>query len=127
MILSMFFFVFKHVSLLQTICKVVTSIQLDGRSLPSVPGFLLLSLVLFGLKQRTKGKLAAPIGLRSGIMTASYLIQSSGILTPKPETPFWMIGTYHLHPFDGVIGLSICSLLAIFFFPQKPVQTDTSV
>jgi hypothetical protein len=38
-----------------------------------------------------------------------------------------MIGTYHLHPFDGVIGLSICSLLAIFFFPQKPVQKDTSV
>ncbi|XP_020396848.1 uncharacterized protein [Zea mays] len=101
--------------------------SLIHRSLPSVPGFLLLSLVLFGLRQRTQGKLAAPIGLRSGIMTASYLIQSSGVLTSKPETPFWMISTYHLHPFDGVIGLSICSLLAIFFFPQKPVQKDTSV
>jgi len=101
--------------------------SLIHRSLPSVPGFLLLSLVLFGLKQRTQGKLAAPIGLRSGIMTASYLIQSSGVLTPKPETPFWMISTCRLHPFDGVIGLSICSLLVIFFFPQKPVQKDTSV
>ncbi|XP_062199104.1 uncharacterized protein LOC133901682 isoform X2 [Phragmites australis] len=101
--------------------------SLIHRSLPSVPGFLLLSLVLFGLKQRTQGKLAAPIGLRSGIMTASYLIQSSGVITSKPETPFWMISTYHLHPFDGVIGLSICSLLAILFFPQKPVQKDISV
>lgn len=100
--------------------------SLIHRSLPSVPGFLLLSLVLFGLKQRTQGNLAAPIGLRSGIMTASFLIQSSSIITFKPETPFWMISTYHLHPFDGAIGLSICALLAILFFPQKPVQ-DTFV
>uniref|UniRef100_A0A0A9D6L4 CAAX prenyl protease 2/Lysostaphin resistance protein A-like domain-containing protein n=1 Tax=Arundo donax TaxID=35708 RepID=A0A0A9D6L4_ARUDO len=101
--------------------------SLIHRSLPSLPGFLLLSLVLFGLKQRTQGRLAAPISLHSGIMTASYLIQSSGVITSKPETPFWMISAYHLHPFDGVIGLSICSLLAILFFPQKPVQKDTSV
>lgn len=101
--------------------------SLIHRSLPSIPGFLLLSLVLFGLKQRTQGKLAAPIGLRSGIMTASYLIQSSGIITSKHETPSWMISTYHLHHFDGVIGLSIWALLAIIFFPQKPVQRDTSV
>ncbi|CAL5064142.1 unnamed protein product [Urochloa decumbens] len=101
--------------------------SLIHRSLPSVPGFLLLSLVLFGLKQRTQGKLAAPIGLRSGIMTANYLIQSSRVIISKPETPFWIISTYHLHPFDGVIGLGICSLLAILFFPQKPVQKDTSV
>ncbi|CAN6224555.1 unnamed protein product [Urochloa humidicola] len=101
--------------------------SLIHRSLPSVPGFLVLSLVLFGLKQRTHGKLAAPIGLRSGIMTANYLIQSSRIIISKPETPFWIISTYHLHPFDGVIGLSICSLLAILFFPQKPAQKDTSV
>ena len=57
--------------------KFVTTIQLNDRSLPSVPGFLLLSLALFGLKQRTEGKLA--------------------------------------------------TLLAIIFFPQKPVQKDTSV
>uniref|UniRef100_J3MXS3 AB hydrolase-1 domain-containing protein n=1 Tax=Oryza brachyantha TaxID=4533 RepID=J3MXS3_ORYBR len=101
--------------------------SLIHRSLPSVPGFLLLSLILFGLKQRTQGKLAAPIGLRSGIMTASYLIQSSGIIQTKPGTPFWMVSTYHLHPFDGVIGLSICALLAILLFPQEPVQKDTFV
>ena len=107
--------------------KFVTTIQLNDRSLSSVPGFLLLSLALFGLKQRTEGKLAAPVGLRSGIMTTNYLIQSSRAIIAKPETPFWMISTYHLHPFDCVIGLSICSLLAIIFFPQKPVQKDTSV
>uniref|UniRef100_A0A453KUW9 Uncharacterized protein n=1 Tax=Aegilops tauschii subsp. strangulata TaxID=200361 RepID=A0A453KUW9_AEGTS len=107
--------------------KVLTFLQMNGRSLPSVPGFVLLSLVLFGLKQRTQGNLAAPIGLRSGIMTASYLTQTSRIIAFKPETPFWMISTYHLHPFDGAIGLSICALLAILFFPQRPVQKDTSV
>uniref|UniRef100_A0A0D9XE27 AB hydrolase-1 domain-containing protein n=1 Tax=Leersia perrieri TaxID=77586 RepID=A0A0D9XE27_9ORYZ len=101
--------------------------SLIHRSLPSVPGFLLLSLILFGLKQRTQGKLAAPIGLRSGIMTASYLIQTSGIIQSKPGTPFWMVSTYHLHPFDGVIGLSICALFAILLFPQEPVQKDTFV
>ncbi|GJM98721.1 hypothetical protein PR202_ga15753 [Eleusine coracana subsp. coracana] len=114
-----------------TIVGLVHSISillgLNGRSLPSIPGFLLLSLVLFGLKQRTQGKLAAPIGLRSGIMTASYLIQNSGFITFKPGTPFWLVSTYHLHPFDGAIGLSICSLLAILFFPQKPAQKDASV
>lgn len=116
----------RTIHLCKALKKFVATIQF-GRSLPSVPGFLLLSLVLFGLKQRAQGKLAAPIGLRSGIMTTNYLIQSSRVIMPKPETPFWMIGTYHLHPFDGVIGLSICSLLVIFFFPQKPVQKDTSV
>lgn len=108
-------------------CDVLTYLKTHGRSLPSVPGFLLLSLVLFGLKQRTQGKLAAPIGLRSGIMTASYLIQTSGIIQSKPGTPFWMISTYHLHPFDGVIGLSVCALLAILFFPQEPVHKDSFV
>jgi hypothetical protein len=102
---------------------ILTFLQMNGRS----PGFLLLSLVLFGLKQRTRGNLAAPIGMRSGIMTASYLTRSSSIITFKPETPLWMISTYHLHPFDGAIGLSICALLAILFFPQKPGQKDTSL
>ncbi|KAF8657799.1 hypothetical protein HU200_059959 [Digitaria exilis] len=122
----LFSLIHRMIHLSKALKKFVATIQF-GRSLPAVPGFLLLSLVLFGLKQRTQGKLAAPIGLRSGIMTTNFLIQSSCVIMPKPETPFWMIGTYHLHPFDGVIGLSICSLLVILFFPQKPVQKDTSV
>ncbi|PKA47065.1 Embryogenesis-associated protein EMB8 [Apostasia shenzhenica] len=92
------------------------------RSLTSVPGLLLLSLSLFGIKQRAHGKLAAPIGVRSGLMTANYVIQSSNLLSYRAQTPFWLASTHPWHPLDGAVGLSFCALLAIIFFPRLPVS-----
>jgi uncharacterized protein len=85
----------------------------------AIPGFLLLSIVASGIKQRFMGKLAAPIGLRSGIMSTSYTLLTGGFITYKPNTPFWFNSSHPLHPFNGAIGLGICLILAIIFFPHK--------
>ncbi|CAL9084504.1 unnamed protein product, partial [Musa textilis] len=75
------------------------------RSLPSVPGFLLLSLALFGIKQRSQDKIYVPIGIRSGIMFTNFTLQTGGFIRYKLGTPPWLISTHPLHPFDGVVGL----------------------
>ncbi|XP_072988410.1 uncharacterized protein [Typha latifolia] len=100
--------------------------SLIHRSLPSVPGLLLLSLVLSGIKQIAHGKLAAPVGMRTGIMTTSYILQAGGFIKYSPNISFWLTSTHPLHPFDGAVGLSFCILLAIIFFPQRPPQKNTS-
>ncbi|KAJ8486079.1 hypothetical protein OPV22_018564 [Ensete ventricosum] len=76
-------------------------------SLPSVPGFLLLSLALFGIKQRSQDKIYVPIGIRSGIMFTNFTLQTGGLIRYKLGTPPWLISTHPLHPFDGVVGLGI--------------------
>ncbi|KAJ3704886.1 hypothetical protein LUZ61_008591 [Rhynchospora tenuis] len=94
------------------------------RSVHSIPGLLLFSIVLSGLKQRCLGKLAAPIGLRAGILTTSYTLHTGGFLTYTPNTPFWLTSSHPLHPFNGAVGLGICLMLAIIFFPHKRSQKD---
>ncbi|CAD5173532.1 unnamed protein product [Musa acuminata subsp. malaccensis] len=91
-------------------------------SLPSVPGFLLLSLALFGIKQRSQDKIYVPIGIRSGIMFTNFTLQTGGLIRYKLGTPPWLISTHPLHPFDGVVGLGVCVLLTILFFPKQPQQ-----
>ncbi|XP_065019059.1 uncharacterized protein LOC135644974 isoform X2 [Musa acuminata AAA Group] len=91
-------------------------------SLPSVPGFLLLSLALFGIKQRSQDKIYIPIGIRSGIMFTNFTLQTGGLIRYKLGTPPWLISTHPLHPFDGVVGLGVCVLLTILFFPKQPQQ-----
>ncbi|KAK1280160.1 hypothetical protein QJS04_geneDACA004846 [Acorus gramineus] len=92
------------------------------RSLNSIPGLWLLSLALFGAKQRGQGSLALPIGIRAGIITTNSIIQTGGFLTYRPNTPFWLMSTHPWHPFDGAVGLSLCAVLAIFLHPWKAFQ-----
>ncbi|XP_065048795.1 uncharacterized protein LOC103992335 isoform X2 [Musa acuminata AAA Group] len=100
--------------------------SLIHRSLPSIPGFLLLSLALFGIKQRSNDKIYVPIGVRSGIMITNFTLQTGGFIRYECGTPSWLINTHPLHPFDGVVGLSVCVLLAILFFPRQPQQAKCS-
>uniref|UniRef100_A0A1D1Y654 UPF0750 membrane protein yitE n=3 Tax=Anthurium amnicola TaxID=1678845 RepID=A0A1D1Y654_9ARAE len=92
------------------------------RSLTSIPGFLFLSLALFGAKQRGNGSLLLPIGIRTGIMTANFVVQTGGFLTYRSATPFWLASTHPWHPFDGAVGLGICILMAVFLYPRRPTQ-----
>ncbi|KAJ4745123.1 hypothetical protein LUZ62_079528 [Rhynchospora pubera] len=94
------------------------------RSVHSIPGLLLFSIVLSGIKQRFLGKLAAPIGLRAGILTTSYTLHTGGFLTYTPNTPFWLTSSHPLHPFNGAVGLGLCLVLTIIFFPHKRSQKD---
>ncbi|KAK1307664.1 hypothetical protein QJS10_CPA09g00038 [Acorus calamus] len=96
--------------------------SLFQRSLNSIPGLWLLSLALFGAKQRGQGSLALPIGIRAGIITTNSIIQTGGFLTYRPNTPFWLMSTHPWHPFDGAVGLSLCAVLAIFLHPWKAFQ-----
>lgn len=89
------------------------------RSLHSVPGFLLLSVFLFGIKQRANGKLAAAIGIRTGLMAANFVIQNGNFLSYRAKTPPWVACPHPWHhPFDGAVGLILCAILAIYFFPK---------
>lgn len=100
--------------------------SLTQRSLPSIPGFLLLSLALFGMKQKSQGKLYAPIGMRAGIMSTNFVLQTGGFLTYLPSTPFWLASTHPCHPFNGAVGISSCAVLAIIFYPWLTPQTKKS-
>ncbi|XP_038987467.1 uncharacterized protein LOC103703320 isoform X2 [Phoenix dactylifera] len=93
-------------------------------SLASVPGLLLLSLALFGIKQRAHGKLCVPIGLRVGIMATNFTLQSGGFIKYRPSTPLWLASVHPMHPFDGAVGLAVCGILAILFFPQQPLKGE---
>lgn len=90
----------------------------------SIPGFLLLSVALAGIKKRFMGKLAAPIGLRAGIMSTSYTLYTGGFITYKANTPFWLNSIHPLHPFHGAVGLGICLMLAIIFFPRERAKDE---
>ncbi|XP_039119779.1 uncharacterized protein LOC120256077 isoform X2 [Dioscorea cayenensis subsp. rotundata] len=97
------------------------------RSLHSVPGFFLLSLALVGIKQRANGKLAALIGIRTGVMATNFLLQTGGFLRYRHDIPFWLISNHPLHPFNGVIGLSLALSLAIIFFSWTPNNSSSSI
>ncbi|KAJ8767473.1 hypothetical protein K2173_017517 [Erythroxylum novogranatense] len=88
-------------------------------SLRAVPGLWLLSLALAGLRQRSKGNLAIPIGLRTGIMASSFVLQTGGFLSYNLNSPLWFTGTRPFQPFSGVVGLAFALFLAIILYPRK--------
>lgn len=120
---AMLFFVLKVPLVFTLSCNSGFCCGQNCRSLPSIPGFFLLSLALFGMKQRTQGNLAAPIGMRAGIMTTNSIMQAGGFFTYSPSTPLWLANAHPWHPFEGAIGLGACAMLAIFFYP-KPLKRE---
>ncbi|KAJ6993507.1 hypothetical protein NC653_016596, partial [Populus alba x Populus x berolinensis] len=96
--------------------------SLFQRSVWAMPGLWLFSLALAGFRQRSKGSLSIPIGLRTGIMASSFVLQTGGLLTYKPNYPVWVTGTHPLQPFSGAIGLAFSLLMAIFLYPWQPLE-----
>ncbi|GAB4838076.1 hypothetical protein Ancab_027607 [Ancistrocladus abbreviatus] len=90
------------------------------RSLQAIPGLWLLSLWLAGVQQRKQGSLYIPVGLRTGIMTSSFMLQMGGFLIYSSEFPVWVTGTHPFQPFSGVVGLLVSLLLAISLSPRQP-------
>lgn len=90
------------------------------RSLFAIPGLWLLSLALAGAKQRGEGNLSLPIGLRTGILTANFVLQTGGFLTYQLNAPFWLTGIHPWQTFGGIVGLTFCVALAILLYPQQP-------
>ncbi|KAF5177148.1 Embryogenesis-associated protein emb8 [Thalictrum thalictroides] len=94
------------------------------RSLRSIPGLWFLSIALSGLKQRSKGSLSIPIGIRAGILSSSFMLQTGGFLTYHSGSPLWLAGAHPLQPFDGVVGLAFCIMLAILLYPKQPLEIN---
>ncbi|CAK8563935.1 unnamed protein product [Lathyrus sativus] len=94
------------------------------RSLSSIPGLLLLSLSLSGARQRNRGSLSIPIGLRAGMLASTFILQKGGFLTYnyKGNIPLWVIGSHPLQPFSGLVGFVFCLSLAIILYPRETSQ-----
>ncbi|KAL2939260.1 Late embryogenesis abundant protein 1 [Bienertia sinuspersici] len=89
------------------------------RSWQSIPGLWLLSLCLSGARLSKKGSLFIPIGLRTGLMASSYILQAGGFLVYLPKYPWWITGTQPFQPFNGVVGLLFALFLAIVRYPKQ--------
>ncbi|XP_047311459.1 uncharacterized protein LOC124914881 [Impatiens glandulifera] len=98
---------------------------LSQRSVWAIPGLWLLSIGLAGARERNEGSLAVPIGLRAGMMSSSFLIQRSGVLTYSPNLPPWLACSHVFQPFSGVCGIGFSLLLAILLYPWQPIQLKT--
>lgn len=92
------------------------------RSLTAIPGLWFLSLALAGAKQRSGSNLFAPIGMRAGVITANFILQTGGFLIYNANASFWVTGIHPWQPFGGIIGLTFCIMLAILLYPQQSHQ-----
>ncbi|WZZ91064.1 hypothetical protein YC2023_119643 [Brassica napus] len=93
------------------------------RSLRSVPGFWLLSLGLAGARERSKGNLIVPIGLRTGIIATSFILHTGGFVTYNTSSPVWIAGTRPLQPFSGLVGFVVSLALALILYPRPSPET----
>lgn len=93
------------------------------RSLRSIPGLWLLSLALAGARERSQGNLIVPIGLRTGMIAASFVLHTGGFLTYNTSSPVWIAGKRPLQPFSGVVGLGVAFALALVLYPRPPPET----
>ncbi|KAL9266834.1 Embryogenesis-associated protein EMB8-like protein [Drosera capensis] len=89
--------------------------SLSQRSLQAIPGLWLLSLSLSGLRYRMEGRLYIPIGLRTGIIASSFILQMGGFLIYRSK----VAGIYPFQPFSGIVGLLVCLVSAITLYPRK--------
>ncbi|GAB2219218.1 hypothetical protein Drorol1_Dr00006849 [Drosera rotundifolia] len=93
--------------------------SVSQRSLQAIPGLWLLSLSLSGLRYRMEGRLYIPIGLRTGIISSSFILQMGGFLIYQSKLPLWVAGIYPFQPFSGIVGLLVCLVSAIALYPRK--------
>ncbi|KAI3902149.1 hypothetical protein MKW92_008558 [Papaver armeniacum] len=89
------------------------------RSLQAIPGLLLLSLALSGARQRNKGSLAVPIGMRAGMLASCYILQKGGFLVYHRSYPIWLTGTDSMQPFSGVVGLAASLIVALLLYKKQ--------
>ncbi|KNA20414.1 hypothetical protein SOVF_052600 isoform A [Spinacia oleracea] len=97
---------------------------LSQRSWEAIPGLWLLSMCLAGARLRKEGSLFIPIGVRTGLIASSYVLQSGGFVVYTPKFPWWVVGMHPFQPFCGVVGLLFALLLAVALYPRQLVQRE---
>ncbi|CAI9097377.1 OLC1v1033780C1 [Oldenlandia corymbosa var. corymbosa] len=101
--------------------------SLSQRSLWAIPGLWLLSLALAGARQRSQGSLSLSIGLHTGILSSSFILQRGGFLTYNPSRPVWLCGSRPFEPFSGLTGLAFSVLLVIILHPRQTLIVDEEI
>ncbi|KAI4377488.1 hypothetical protein MLD38_015102 [Melastoma candidum] len=91
------------------------------RSPWAIPGLWLLSFGLAGLRDHKGGSLTSPIGVHTGIMVTSFILQAGGLVTNNSNLPLWMTGTHPFQPFSGVVGLAFSLVFAVLLYPRNPL------
>ena len=121
---SFFVFIFTRVDYSSLILFLIFSFGGIFRSLQAIPGLWLLSMSLSGARQRNGGSLFIPIGLRTGMMASTFMLQKGGFLTyhNKCNLPLWIIGNHPFQPFSGLVGLVFSLSLAILLYPRQTLQ-----
>ncbi|CAA7051576.1 unnamed protein product [Microthlaspi erraticum] len=74
-------------------------------------------------RERSQGNLIVPIGLRTGMIAASFVLHTGGFLTYNPSSPVWTAGKRPLQPFSGVVGLGVAFALALVLYPRPSPET----
>ena len=77
-------------------------------------------MCLAGARMRREGSLFVPIGLRTGLLASSFILQTGGFVVYLPKFPWWVVGTHPFQPFSGVVGFFLVLLLAVALYPRQP-------
>ncbi|KAH6837506.1 hypothetical protein C2S53_001029 [Perilla frutescens var. hirtella] len=98
---------------------------LSQRSIWEIPGLWLLSISLSGARQRSRGSLSLPIGLRAGILASTFISRTGGFMAHRPTLPLWVTGVHPFKPFSGIVGLAFSLILVVIFYPKQPLCKET--
>ncbi len=93
------------------------------RTLPGLPGLILLGLLLVWAKRATwmwaglkrRGQLGLPIGIHAGLVWGSYTLHVGEWVNYSDRVPSWLTGIDN-NPIAGVMGITFLGLLAAIFW-----------
>ena len=93
------------------------------RTLPGVPGLILLGLLLVWAKRATwtwagltrRGQLGMPIGIHAGLVWGSYTLHVGEWVNYSNRVPAWLTGIDN-NPIAGLMGIVFLGLLAAVFW-----------
>jgi len=83
------------------------------RTWPTLPGLVLLGLILVWGKRSCQGRLGFPIGLHAGLVWGSYVIHQGQLVDYTGRVPVWITGLDE-NPLAGLAGLACLGILGFW-------------
>ena len=81
------------------------------RTLPVLPGLVLLGATLVWAKRSQRGNLGKPIGLHGGLVWGYYIFNVGGLIEYRDDISPWITGVDG-NPLGGLCGIVLLSVLA---------------
>lgn len=82
----------------------------------AIPGLVLLSLSLTGMRDKSQG-LALPIGFHAGLVAANFMVTVSESIRYTSGHPVWLTGAHLHHPLAGALAVGILSIVTLLSYP----------